>query len=111
MSERLESSSNSEESVFEGSNAISNPFNQERCSDVVRDLDLSKRALNILASRLKDKNCRGQGTKVTFYRTKKKERLPYYDLKEGFACCQNIEALFLSIGIPQCRSQYVATMY
>ena len=45
---------------------------QEELSDFIRDLDLSKEAAEILASRLKDENCLRTEASITFYRTRKK---------------------------------------
>ena len=80
MHESLESSCDSGGSVYEGSFTIPEQFNQEELSNLIRDLNLSKDALEILASRLRDKNSLSAGTKVTLYRTREKELLPYFCL-------------------------------
>ena len=51
------SASESGESVFESSSSISEQFKQEELSDHIRDLNLSKEAAELLASRLKNKKC------------------------------------------------------
>ena len=56
--EEVESSaSDIGESVLESSSSILEQFKQEELSDLTRDLNLSKEAAEILASRLKNKNC------------------------------------------------------
>ena len=51
------SASDSGGSVFKSSSSIPEQLKQEELSDLIRDLNLSKEAAEILASRLKDKNC------------------------------------------------------
>ena len=55
--ENESSASDSGGSVFESSSSILAQFKQEELSDLIRDLKLSKEIAEILASRLKDKNC------------------------------------------------------
>lgn len=45
-------------------------FNQEELSDLIRDLGLSKKSSELLASRLKEKHVLERKTKVTFYRNR-----------------------------------------
>ena len=72
---------------------------------LIRDLNLSKEASEVLASRLKDKKCLSVGTKVTFYRTRKSDLLPYYRLEEGLVFCSDVEGFLLKMGIPECKPQ------
>ena len=69
--ESLESSCESG-SVYKRSSTIPEQFSQEELSDLMRDLNLSKNASEVLASRLKDKNSFSAGTKVTFCCTRKR---------------------------------------
>ena len=68
-----ERTSGCEERVFEGSSTKPKQFNYEVHCGLARNLNLLKDASEILASTLNDKNCLGEGTKVTFYRTTEKE--------------------------------------
>ena len=65
--EEIESfASDSGVSVFESSSSISEQFKQEKLSDLMRDLNLSKQAAEILASGLKGKSCLRTGASITF---------------------------------------------
>ena len=80
-------------------------FSQEELGDLIRDLNLSKNASEISASRLKDKNNLSAGTKVTFYHTREKELLPYFCLEDGLVYCKDVEGLLLNMGVPEYRYQ------
>ena len=54
---------------------------QEELTDLIRDLNLSQEAAEILASRLKDVNWLGTGVSTTFYRTREHDSLPYFYFK------------------------------
>ena len=103
--EKLGSSSDDNASVFEGTSSIPEQFKQEELSDLIRDLNLSKEASEILASRLKDKNCLKMEASITFYRSREKELLPYFCQHESFVYCKDIEGLLLKMGILEYRSQ------
>ena len=97
--EEVESSaSDSVGSVFESSSSVPKQFKQEEVSDLVRDLNLSKEAAEILASRLKDKNCLRTGASITFYRTREKELLPYFSEQDELVYCKDIEGLLQKNG-------------
>ena len=72
--ESLESSCHSGGSVYERSFTIPEQFSQEELSDLIRDLNLSKNASEVLASKFKDKYSFSAGTKVTFCCTRKRSR-------------------------------------
>ena len=55
----------SEDSSTESKNAVSQQFNQSELNDLVCDLDLSKQAAKILASRLNEKHELHSSTKVS----------------------------------------------
>ena len=72
----------------------------------MRDPNLSKETVEILASRLKDKNCLRTGASTTFYRTREKELLPYFSKEEELVYYKNIERLLLKMEVSQdCLSQ------
>ena len=67
------SASDSGGSVFESSPSIPDQFKLEELSDLIRDLNLSEEAAEILASRFKEKNCLRIGASITFNRTREKK--------------------------------------
>ena len=103
--EEVESSlSDSGGSVFKSSLSITDQFKQEELSDLIRNLNLSKEAVEILASRLKDKNCLRTGASITFYRTREKELLPYFSKEEELVFCKDIEVVLLKMEASQYRA-------
>ena len=60
----------SEDSPTESKKAVSQQFNQLELNDLVRVLDISKQAAEILASRLNEKHVLHSSAKVSFYRKK-----------------------------------------
>ena len=105
MYESLESSCDNDSCIYERSSTIPEQFSQEELSHFMRNLNLSKNTSKILASRLEDKNSVSAGTKVTFYRTREKELLPYFCLEDGLAYCKDVEGLLLNMGVPEYRYQ------
>lgn len=75
--EMMEVFSDERDSDFKMSTAPS-LFAQDALSDLIRDLDLSKERSEVLASRLKERNLLSQGTKITFYRDRENEFLPFF---------------------------------
>ena len=71
----------------------------------MRDPNLSKETVEILASRLKDKNCLRTGASTTFYRTREKELLPYFSKEEELVYYKNIERPLLKMEVSQDRAQ------
>jgi hypothetical protein len=53
-------------------------FDQNKLSDLIRDLNLSKESSELLASRPKRKNVLHPGTKITFYRRRERDLLPFF---------------------------------
>lgn len=88
------------DSDYEGATENPQLFNQEELSDLVRDLALSKEASELLASRLNDKNLLEQGAKITFYRTREKELLPFFNQEDNLTFCLNVKGLFQKMGLP-----------
>ena len=76
-------------------------FNQSELNDLVRDLNFSKHASELLASRLQEKNLLQPGSSVTFYRNREKLFLNYFSLKSSLVYCHDIEGLLLQLGITQ----------
>ena len=68
----------SEDSSTESKKAVPQQFNQSELNDLVRDLDLSKQAAEILASRLNEKHVLHSSAKVSFYRKRDELFLPYF---------------------------------
>ena len=55
-----------------------NRFNQDDLSDLIRDLNLPKESVELLASHLKERNFLQAKTNITFYRNREVNSLPYF---------------------------------
>ena len=92
---------NKVDSDYEGEASIPQQFNQDELNDLTRDLNLSKETSELLASRLKDKNLLEQGTKITFYRTREKDLLPFFSQEEDLVFCHEIRGLLEKMSLPK----------
>ena len=75
------------------------PFTQDQLNDLVRDLSLSKKASEVLASRLRDHNILESATKITFYRDREEMLVKFFSQEHNFVYCNNIEGLISSMGL------------
>ena len=90
----------SEDSSTESKKAVPQQFNQSELNDLVRDLDLSKQAAEILASRLNEKHVLHSSAKVSFYRKRDELFLLYFKEEKQFVYCDNISGLLGELDIP-----------
>ena len=60
-------SDNDDEFFYDKCSSEPNRFNQDDLSDLIRDLNLSKQAAELLASLLKERNFLKPKTEVTFF--------------------------------------------
>jgi hypothetical protein len=65
-------------------------FDQNELNDLIRDLNLSKKSSELLASRLKEKNVLHPGKKITFYRRSEKDLLPFFGEENNLVFCNDI---------------------
>jgi len=89
------------DSDFETIASVPQCFNQDELNDLTRDLNLSKEASELLASRLKEKNLLEPGTKITFYRTREKDLLPFFSEEQNLVFCHAIRELLVKMGLPE----------
>ena len=76
-------------------------FNQSKLNDLARDLNLSKQAFKLLASRFQEKNLLQPGNSVSFYRNREKVFLNYFFSKRSLVYCHGIEGFLLQLGTTQ----------
>lgn len=89
------------DSEYEGMSSIPQRFNQDELNDLTRDLNLSKEASELLASRLNDKNLLERGTKITFYRTRENGLLPFFSQEDNLVFCHDFRGLLDKMGLPK----------
>ena len=90
----------SEDSSTESKKAVPQQFNQLELNDLVRDLDLSKQAAEILASRLNEKHVLHSSAKVSFYRKRDELFPPYFKEEKQLVYGDNVPGLLDELGIP-----------
>ena len=78
-------------------------FSQGRLNDPVRDLRLSKKSSEILASRLCEHDILDSGTKITFYRNRDDLSIRFFTMEDDFVYCNNIQGFSSEMGIPECN--------
>ena len=67
---------------------------------MVRDLDLSKQAAEVLASTLNEKHVLHSSAKVSFYRKRDELFLPYCKEEKQLVCRVSVSGLLGELGIP-----------
>lgn len=104
--EMLDTHSNSaSESEFEGCSPTLQGFSQGELNDLIRDLYLSKKSAELLASRLKEKRCLQPDVSITSYRTRERDILPYFTEENDIVYCKNIPGLLNLMGLPVYRPE------
>ena len=76
-------------------------FSQNELNDLARDLNLSKKSSELLASRLKEKNLLQPRTFITYYRNRHAEFLPYFTQEKDVVFCNNVEGVLKKLGDTQ----------
>ena len=79
---------------YEGMLSVPQRFRQEELNDLVRDLNLSKAASELLALRLNDKNFLEKRTKITFYRIREKNLLPFFSQENNLVYCHQVRGVW-----------------
>lgn len=75
----VEERSDSNDADFEiHEDSVRRGFDQHKLNDLARDLGLSKKASEILASRLNERNLLEQEVKVSYFRTRESTFLQYF---------------------------------
>ena len=87
------------DSDFAGPSSTAQNFNQDELNDLIRDLNLSKESSELLASRLNEKNVLASGTKITFYRNRQKNLLPFFSENNQLVFCNDVEGLLKEMGL------------
>ena len=76
-------------------------FSQDQLNDIVRDLGLSKKSCEVLASRLGEQSILDSGAEITFYRNRDDLLFRFFIMEDDFVYCNNIQDLFSEMGLPE----------
>lgn len=76
----------------------SHRLSQAELNDWIRDLELSKKKAELLASRMQQSNFLAPGVKVTYYRNRNKLFSRHFSKKDNICYCNDVPALFLEFG-------------
>lgn len=74
-------------------------FCQSELNDLTRDLSLSKKAAELLGSRLQEKNLLMPGTSFSWYRNREKDFIPFFTEDSNIVYCKNIPELVMIFNI------------
>ena len=77
------------------------PLSQNEPNDLVRDLNLPKCSDELLASRLKEKNLLEDSVRISFYRNRHQEFLPFFSEKNDLVYCTDDIPLLHNLGVSQ----------
>lgn len=78
----------------------SQQFSKPELNDLVRDLSLSKKAAELLASRLKEKNLLHRSAKVSYFRSREQNFVNFFIEDEHFVYSNDIKNLLIKLGVP-----------
>ena len=81
--------------------AKSKLFSQGQPKDLVRDLGLSKKSCEILASHLGEHVVLHLGIKITVYRDRDDLLIRFFNIKDDFVYCNNNQGLLSEMGLPE----------
>ena len=89
------------ESFSDDTNPLSAPelFSQTELNDLVRDLGLSKKAAEVLASRLQEKHLLDDSAKVSHFRKRYQSFVTFFSEQKQFVCCHDIPGLLRQFGV------------
>ena len=75
------------------------PFSQSQLNDLARDIGLSKKSPEVLASRIGEYGILDSGTKITFYSDDL--LIHFFTMEDDFVYWNNIQDLFSEMGLPE----------
>ena len=95
------------ESTYSGTSGNESDWiTQEDLNDLARDLYLSKKQSELLASRLKLWNLVQEDVRITSFRNRNKDLASFFDMGNKLCYCTNIPGLFTSLGLPHNPSDW-----
>ena len=82
---------------------IPKKFSQNELNDLIRELNLSKKLSEVLASRLVEKGLLLPEVKITYYRNREINQLSHFSQNGDFVYCTNIKSLLNDLGVENYR--------
>ena len=89
------------DSDFDAANGEPILFGQSDLSDLIRELNLPKKSAELLASRLGERHLLQPGTRITYYRCRERNLLPFFTSENDLVYCNNVEGLMLHMGMQE----------
>ena len=80
-------------------NPFHNNFDAMELNDLVRDLNLSKKLSELLASRLSEKNLLMPDVKTSYFRQREQKLIKYFNDKDDYVYCTDIKSLLNDMGV------------
>ena len=81
------------------SQSIPKLFTRAEPNDLVIDFNLPKNAAKVLSFWLKEKNLFDKGNKISYFRTRHEEFLPFFVMDENLGYCTDVNSLLKILGI------------
>lgn len=83
---------------YDGMSTEPHRINQHELNDLVRDLSLSKKQAELLASRLKGWNLLEKGTTISSYRRREEEFRRFFSVDGNLVYCTDVDSLMRELG-------------
>ena len=74
-------------------------FRKEEINDLVRDLNFSNKASELLALILREKNLLEEDMRISHYRQREQEFLQFFSAEGGFTFCNDVQGLLKALGL------------
>lgn len=91
--------SSDDQYVCDGASSTPHILTQEELNDLVRDLDLSKSKAELLGSRLQQWNLLKENVRVTSFRTRHEQFVPFFRKEADLVFCCDADGLMNVLGI------------
>jgi len=72
---------------------------QEELNDLIRDLDLPKSTAELLGSRLQQWNLLKENVRISLYRKRHEDLVPFFKMERGLVACTDIDGLMQTLNI------------
>ncbi|KAI6646990.1 hypothetical protein LOD99_8989 [Oopsacas minuta] len=98
--------SDAEEEYLQSTSADRHYPSKRELDDLIRDLQLTKSAVELLTSRLSEWNLLRDDCKITAYRKRHLDYSVYFDVIQDLCYCKDVNGLFDAVGIEHDPSQW-----
>ncbi|KAI6651196.1 hypothetical protein LOD99_5547 [Oopsacas minuta] len=98
--------SDAEEEYLQSTSADRHYPSKRELDDLIRDLQLTKSAAELLTSRLSEWNLARDDCKITAYRKRRLDYSVYFDVIQDLCYCKDVNSLLVAVGIEHVPPQW-----